>query len=120
MHSQVPRQATIAIVLLALFAVEPAAAQNNAVCGTDKLPEMVEGFFQLTTTLGIVGFAVVWQADTLIEIFMPDPEQKKAFKRHKRSVIKSLVVLITLGPLYTVAGSMMGLPMAECVNFVPW
>jgi len=120
MSSRTPRQAAIAIVLLTLFVVEPAAAQNNAVCGTEKLPGMVEGFFQLTTTLGIVGFAVVWQADTLIEIFMPDPEQKKAFKRHKRSVIKSLVVLITLGPLYTVAGSMMGLPMAECVDFVPW
>ncbi|MFC4248075.1 hypothetical protein ACFOZ7_14185 [Natribaculum luteum] len=120
MRSRIPRQAAIAIVLLTLFVVEPAAAQNNAVCGTDKLPGMVEGFFQLTTTLGIVGFAVVWQADTLVEIFVLEPEQKKAFKRHKRSAMKSMIVIVVLGPLYTVAGSMMGLPMAECVNFVPW
>ena len=30
---------------------------------------MIEGFFWLTTTLDIVGLAVVWQADSLIEMF---------------------------------------------------
>jgi len=30
---------------------------------------MIGGFFQLTTGLGIVGLAVVWQADSLIEMF---------------------------------------------------
>jgi len=30
---------------------------------------MIEGFFQLTTALGIVGLAIVWQADSLIEMF---------------------------------------------------
>jgi hypothetical protein len=81
---------------------------------------MIEGFFQLTTGLGIVGLAVVWQADSLIEMFTLNPEQKKGLKRHKRSAMKSAVVLVVLGPLYTVAGLMMGLPLAQCVDLVPW
>ena len=118
--SRLPKQAALIVVSLSLFAVEPAAAQSNAVCSADNLPSMIEGFFQLTTALGIVGLAVVWQADSLIEMFTITPEQKKGLKRHKRSAMKSAVVLVALGPLYTVAGSMMGLPLAECVNLAPW
>ena len=118
--SRLPKQAALVMVSLSLFAVEPAAAQSNAVCSADNLPSMIEGFFQLTTALGIVGLAVVWQADSLIEMFTITPEQKKGLKRHKRSAMKSAVVLVALGPLYTVAGSMMGLPLAECVNLAPW
>jgi hypothetical protein len=116
----VHRQAALTVVFLSLFAVQPVAAQSNAVCSADNLPSMIEGFFQLTTALGIVGLAVVWQADSLIEMFTLNPEQKKGLKRHKRSAMKSAVVLVVLGPLYTVAGSMMGLPLAQCVDLVPW
>ncbi|MFD1571277.1 hypothetical protein [Halorubrum laminariae] len=115
-----PRQAAFIVVVLTLFAVEPAAAQTNAVCSAENLPSMIEGFFQLTTALGIVGLVVVWQADSLIEMFSITPEQKKALKRHKRSALKSAVVLVVLGPLYTVAGSMMNLPLAQCVDLAPW
>ncbi|WP_226023982.1 hypothetical protein [Halomicrobium salinisoli] len=117
--SRISRQAVFTVALVSLVAVEPAAAQN-AVCDADNLPSMIEGFFQLTTGLGIVGLAIVWQADSLIEMFTLDPEQKKGLKRHKRSAMKSAVVLVVLGPLYTVAGSMMSLPLAECVDLVPW
>jgi hypothetical protein len=53
-------------------------------------------------------------------MFTLNPEQKKGLKRHKRSAMKSAVVLVVLGPLYTVAGSTMSLPLAQCVNLVPW
>lgn len=115
-----PQRAVLTVVLLSLFAVQPVAAQTNAVCSADNLPSMIEGFFQLTTALGIVGLAVVWQADSLIEMFTLNPDQKKGLKRHKRSATKSAVVLVVLGPLYTVAGSMMSLPLADCVDLVPW
>lgn len=111
------------ISALSIITVEPALAQEasqSAVCSADNLPEMIEGFFQLTTALGIVGLAVVWQADSLIEMFTLNPDQKKGLKQHKRSAMKSTVVLVILGPLYTVAGSMMGLPLAQCVDLVPW
>jgi len=114
------RQLAITAVVLSVVAVQPVAAQTSAVCSADNLPGMIEGFFQLTTGLGIVGLAVVWQADSLIEMFTINPEQKKGLKRHKRSAMKSTVVLVVLGPLYTVAGSMMGLPLAQCVDLVPW
>ncbi|NHX36791.1 MULTISPECIES: hypothetical protein [Halolamina] len=114
------RQAVLAVVLLSLVAVDPVAAQENAVCNADNLPNMIEGFFQLTTALGIVGLVVVWQAESLLEMFTLDHERKKGLKRHKRSAMKSAVILVVLGPLYTVAGSMMGLPLAQCVNLVPW
>ena len=116
-------QLPLTITLLSLVAVDPALAQQTsqgAVCNADNLPEMIEGFFQLTTGLGIVGLAVVWQADSLIEMFTLNPDQKKGLKQHKRSAMKSAVVLVILGPLYTVAGSMMGLPLAQCVDLVPW
>jgi len=113
------RKLGISAILFSLIAVQPAAAQN-AVCNADQLPGMIEGFFQLTTGLGIVGLAVVWQADSLVEMFTLNPEQKKGLKRHKRSAMKSAVILVILGPLYTVAGSMMGLPLAQCVDLVPW
>jgi len=118
--SRLVRQAAITTVLLSVIAVQPALAQDNAVCSADNLPSMIEGFFQLTTALGIVGLAIVWQADSLIEMFTLNPDQKKGIKRHKRSAMKSAVVLLVLGPLYTVAGTMMNLPLAECVNLVPW
>ena len=81
---------------------------------------MISGFFQLTTGLGILGLVVVWQADSLAEMFTMNPEQRKGFKRHKRTALKSAIILLVLGPLYTVAGSVMGLPLAECVDLVPW
>ncbi|WP_394358948.1 hypothetical protein [Halapricum desulfuricans] len=116
-------QFPLTMAVLSLIAIEPALAQQtsqSAVCNADNLPGMIEGFFQLTTGLGIVGLAIVWQADSLIEMFTLNPDQKKGLKRHKRSAMKSAVVLVILGPLYTVAGSMMGLPLAQCIDLVPW
>lgn len=110
-------------ILLSPIAVDPVVAQQpfqSSVCSAENLPGMIEGFFQITTALGIMGLVVVWQADSLIDMFTLDPEQKKGLKRHKRSAIKSAVILVILGPLYTVAGSIMGLPLAECVNLSPW
>ena len=108
------------LILLSIVAVQPALAQDGVVCEADQLPSMISGFFQLTTGLGIMGLVVVWQADSLAEMFTMSPEQRKGFKRHKRTALKSTIVLLVLGPLYTVAGSVMGLPLAECVDLVPW
>jgi len=82
-YRPVIRQAATVVVMLSLFAVQPVAAQSNAVCSADNLPSMIEGFFQLTTT-GIVGLAIVWQADSLIEMFTITPDQKKGLKRRAR------------------------------------
>ncbi|ELZ43742.1 hypothetical protein C463_08729 [Halorubrum californiense DSM 19288] len=103
-----------------MLAVDPVAAQTNAVCEADRLPEMISGFFQLTTAIGLMGLVVVWQADSLLELFTMRPEQQKALKRHKQTALQSTVILVVLGPLYTVAGSVMNLPLAECVDLTPW
>ncbi|WP_246308108.1 hypothetical protein [Halorarum salinum] len=108
------------VLLLSLAAIDPVAAQESAVCGADRLPEMISGFFQLTTRIGLIGLVVVWQADSLIEMFTLHREQREGIKRHKRTALKSATVLLVLGPLYTVAGSMMNLPLATCVDLVPW
>ncbi len=113
-------QALRVLVLLSLVAIEPAAAEDGIVCEAEQLPGMISGFFQITTALGITGLVVVWQADSLAEMFTVNPEQKKGLKQHKRTALKSAVILLVLGPLYTVAGSTMGLPLAECVDLVPW
>lgn len=106
--------------LLLLVAVEPVLAQDSVVCEASKLPPMIEGFFQLTTAIGLMGVVVLLQGDALLEMFTFSREQKEAIKRHKRTATKSAIVLLVLGPLYTVAGEIMGLPLAECVDLAPW
>lgn len=106
--------------LVSLFAlVQPVAAQG-VVCSASKLPQIIDGFFQLTLGVGLIGVVVVWQMDSLAEIFTMNHEQKAKLKEHKRAALKSAITLIVLGPLYKVAGTLMGLPFAECVNFTPW
>ena len=117
---RVVRQLPLVLVLFSLVVIKPVVAQDDVVCEADQLPSMISGFFQITTALGIIGLVVVWQADSLAEMFTMSPEQKKGLKQHKRTALKSAVILLVLGPLYTVAGSTMGLPLAECVDLVPW
>ncbi len=110
-----------AVLVLALVAVDPALAQNP-VCeeDSDTLVNMIEGFVQLTTGLGVMGLLVVWQADSLMEMFTLGQERQRALKRHKRSALKSAIVLVILGPLFTVMGSSMDLPVADCVDVIPF
>src|SRR6056297_762359 len=88
--------ATTALLSIVLLA-QPAAAQQGVICSADKLPGMIEGFFQITTALGIIGLVVVWQADSLAEVFTMSHDQKKSLKRHKRSAMKSGLILSILG-----------------------
>lgn len=115
---------TLVMVLGFLAFVDPVAAappsSTNPICSAAKLPGIIEGFFQLTTAIGIMGLVLVWQVDTVIEMFRPAPEQREAVRRHKRTAAKSAGIVTVLGPLYTVAGSIMGLPLATCVNLAPW
>ena len=113
---------SIIVVAVLLFAAQPALAADNPVCQEDSgtLVSMIEGFVQLTTGLGIMGLLVVWQADSLMEMFTLGHEQQANLKQHKRSALKSAVVLVLLGPLFTLMGSSMDLPIAECVNLIPF
>jgi hypothetical protein len=111
-------------VAFSLLAVQPALAaeSDNPVCNEQSgtLTDMIEGFVQLTTGLGIMGLLVIWQADELMEMFTLNREQKASLKAHKRGAMKSGVILTVLGPVFTLAGSAMGLPIAECVNLIPF
>lgn len=125
--SKIPTRAGSCILitglLLGIFVAQPVAAQgSNPVCSdaSGTLPSMIEGFIQLTTALGLMGLLVVWQADELAEMFTLSPEQKQKLKGHKRNAMKSAAVLVLLGPVFTVAGDMMGLPVAQCVDLVPF
>jgi hypothetical protein len=106
------------IIVLSITAVQPALAQN-AVCAATGLPTLISGFFQLTTGIGLIGAVVVWQANALADLFTLDRDQRESLKRYKRRALKSAVVLVVLGPLYSVAGAMMGLPLATCVDLTP-
>ena len=110
-----------AVLAVTLVAAEPALAQNP-VCEeqSDTLVNMIEGFVQLTTGLGVMGLLVVWQADSLMEMFTLGQERQRSLKRHKRSALKSAIVLVILGPLFTVMGSSMDLPVADCVDVIPF
>ncbi|MDR9381517.1 MAG: hypothetical protein RI560_07585 [Natronomonas sp.] len=110
------------MALLSLVAVEPALAQSNPVCTDDSgtLVDMIEGFVQLTTGLGVMGLLVVWQADSLMEMFTLGHDQQASLKQHKRNALKSAAVLVLLGPLFTLMGSSMELPVADCVDLIPF
>ncbi|QLD91267.1 hypothetical protein HWV07_15630 [Natronomonas salina] len=110
-------------LLVGLLAAQPVAAQaSNPVCSGESgtLPSMIEGFIQLTTALGLMGLLVVWQADELAQMFTMNPEQKRTLKQHKRGAVKSATVLVLLGPLFTIAGQLMQLPVAQCVDLIPF
>lgn len=110
-------------LLLSLMVGPPVAAQeSNPVCSDESgtLPSMIEGSIQLTTALGLMGLLVVWQADELAEMFTFAPEQKKRLKGHKLNAMKSAAVLVLLGRVFTVAGEVMDLPVAQCVGLIPF
>lgn len=109
---------TVTVLVLSLVAVQPVLAQN-AVCSATGLPKMISGFFQLTTGIGLIGVVVVWQANSLSEMFTLDRDQREGLKQYRRRALKSAIVLVILGPLYSVAGKMMGLPLASCVDLTP-
>lgn len=115
----------VTTLLLTLLAAQPALAQDSAtnpVCQDDSgtLADMIEGFVRLTTGLGVMGLLVVWQSDSLMEIFTLNREQKASLKQHKRTALKSTMTIVLLGPLFTLAGSSMGLPIAQCVDLIPF
>jgi hypothetical protein len=115
----------VTTLLLTLFAAQPALAQDSAtnpVCQDDSgtLANMIEGVIRLTTGLGVMGLLVVWQSDSLMEIFTFSPEQRTFFKQHKRRALKSTATLVLLGPSFALAGSTMGLPIAQCVDLIPF
>lgn len=123
--THIGRWLIIAALLFGLLAAQPVAAQeseDNPVCSDESgtLVNMIEGFIQLTTALGVVGLLVVWQADELTSMFTVDQERKQNLKRHKISAMKSAAILVLLGPLFTVGGSMMELPIAQCVDLIPF
>mgnify|MGYP006977845721 CR=1 FL=1 len=113
------------ILLISMVVTVPAAAQDgatNPVCADESntLANMIEGFVQITTGLGIMGLLVVWQADALMEMFTMGREQKAKLKQHKRGAMRSAAVLVVLGPLFTVGSAAMGLPIASCVDLIPF
>lgn len=122
---QIGRLFLITILLCSLIGAQPVVAQEadeNPVCSDESgtLPDMIEGFVQLTTAFGFMGLLVVWQIDELAEMFTLGAERKQALKKHKLGAMKSATVLLLLGPLFTIAGSVMELPVAQCVDLVPF
>lgn len=116
----------VLLVIALLLASQPALAQDsgatNPVCqdSSGTLADMIEGFVQITTGLGIIGLFVVWQGSTLMGMVPMHHERKKRLTRHKWGAMKSASMLVVLGPLFTITGSAMNLPVAQCVDLIPF
>lgn len=123
---KVLRVTTLVCLLAIVVFAHPVAAQEststNPICqdSSGTLADVIEGFVQITTALGLMGLLVVWQIDSLAEMFTLGHEQKSTIKRHKHGAMKSAGTLVVLGPLFSVAGSVMDLPIAQCVDLVPF
>lgn len=121
-YRHIGRLALMLCVLLMVVSTPVSAQESNPICSdeSDTLANMIEGFIQITTALGVMGLLLVWQADSLLEMVTVGRDQKASLREHKRTAIKSAAVLICLGPLFTVAGTMMNLPIASCVDLIPF
>jgi hypothetical protein len=114
----------VTLIVVGVVAAQPAAAQEttNPVCQEDSgtLATMIEGFLQLTTALGLMGLLVVWQGESVAEMFTLSRDQLARIKQHKMTALKSAVVLVLLGPLFALAGTTMELPVAQCIDLTPF
>jgi hypothetical protein len=114
----------LVVGIVGVVAAQPAAAQEttNPVCQEDSgtLASMIEGFLQLTTALGLMGLLVVWQGESIAEMFTLSRDQLAKIKQHKITALKSAVILVVLGPLFALAGTTMDLPVAQCVDLTPF
>lgn len=120
--SRTLRVCLLVCLIVGVLLAQPAAAQeSNPICQDESntLVGMIEGFVQITTALGVMGLLVVWQAESLMEMFTFDQERKCEIERQRKSAMKSAGILVLLGPLFTLAGSAMNLPIAECVSLMP-
>lgn len=120
------RRAALSFLLSSALLLGTALAQDDGdedkvgVCQSSELTDLINNFFQLSVSLGLLGLIVVWQADSLAEMFTLSPEHRERLKRHKRAALKSALILLLIGPLYSLLGSSMGLPLADCITLVPW
>lgn len=116
----------VGLTALVLVAADPTAAQNiceNASGSTNRIGNIVNGFFQLTTALGLVGVVLLWQGDALANLFTLSPKQKRGLKRRKSSAMKGALVLLLLGPMIFALDQVIpggGLPLGGCANVFSW
>ena len=116
-------RALLAVVALSIFAAQPALAQaSNPLCTPDtaSLVQMMEGFFTIAIALGVMGLLIAWQTDALFSMATIDPDRLERLKRHRRIATTSALILLVSGPLFTVAADIMGLPVASCVDLIPF
>lgn len=112
----------LALVVPGTVAAQDTTGEKSVVCQdeSDTLASMIEGVVKITTGLGIIGLLVVWQAESLMSMFALGHEQKTKLKHHRNDALRSAATLVVLGPLFTVGSSVMGLPVASCVDLIPF
>lgn len=103
------------LTLVSMLAVEPVMAQSSSptlVCQSASqtanptaLGNLVQRFFQLTTLVGLLGMFAIWQGGSLAEILTLSQRQKRNIKEYKSSSLKAAIVLVLIGPLFTVGAS---------------
>ena len=114
----------VTILVVGIIAAQPAAAQEatNPVCQDESgvLTQALEGYVQLVTAFAVMGLFVVWQGESLAEMFTLNPERLMKLKQHKRQSLKSTVIILLLGAGFTLAGKVMGVPVARCIDLTPF
>lgn len=119
----------VCVLGLTIVAAQPAVADHNSDSSTtnpvcqDKshwFAQAIEGIILILVAVGLIGVLIVLLIEELMSMFTLDPERKEQIRRHKRGTLKSGSMIAFLPPLFTVAMSMMGLPIARCIDFVPF
>lgn len=128
--ASIAKTALAVILLLNVMAV-PVAAQDagTMLCETDssgdptnntnELGSLVNTWLQMMFSIGVVAAIGMYQYETLVGMVTFKQSQKRYMKEKKRDIVKAIVVLIAVGPLFTIfASSTIG--SAGCVSFIPW
>ncbi|WP_440989575.1 hypothetical protein [Haloarchaeobius baliensis] len=113
--------AMFTLAVLSMVAVQPVMAQpNSIVCQdastTNNLGDLVETFFQITTVAGLVGVFAVWQGGSVAEVLTLSQRQKRNIKEYKSSTMKAAVVMVLIGPMFTVFSSQIMSSQLGCLS----
>jgi len=111
-----------AAIGIMLFASPTLATQGagSGLCGTDGAPTFINGFMQLSFSIGVLGAIGMFQLQNAQEVFSIDQETKKKIKKRKSGILKGAGMLIAtpLGVKYGLPK--LGISVASCIKIVPF
>lgn len=112
------------VVLLLTIATIPVAAtgpSDNPVCNTGMIPSLMNTGIQLSIWgAGGVMFLTYVGTNALESIPFISQEQREMLKSARGTAIRRGFLVFLAGPVFTLFANAADIPLASCINFVPF